>query len=363
MKNFVTHSPMLLLLILVFACAAPLHAATPVVVGTCRSGMPSFALIQDAVNAVSPGGLILVCADTYAEQITIHQPLTLIGVPVGKRQSPLIVPPLSGYTDFYAPNDGPAIFSILIQNAGTVVINNLVVQGNSSCPAPDDAFGVASIDSTTTIVNSAVRSVGGHSANCGTAIYSTGAGDLNVVNTSVHDFFAGIVSYSSQVINISSSTIANGGTGMDLETSTGLVTVSGNTLQSIGCPQCGGGGAGILITGLIPGSRITNNSIGMVSTSGGALPLYNSKQLTVTGNKMNGGSYGIEAMNLSGSVVQANTIVNTGVAIKVADTGTGSNVFSRNIVKETNCGVWAASSTGDIVTGNTFSNATMTTCP
>ena len=362
MRIFARKGAVLLAITLGSFFVAPVHGATPVVVGTCRPTIASYPTIQEAVNAVSAGGLVLVCAGTYNEQVTIQQPLTLNGIQVGQQQSPVIAPPVNGYTPFTTPLGIDAFFSILVQNAGTVALNNIVVQGNGGCTNPYDTMGIASIDSTTTITNSVLRSIGSPTAFCGTAVYSEGAGNLNMVNVIEHDFFSAVVSYSSQAINISSSTFINGATSLDLETSSGLVTVSGNMLERIGCPQCGAGGAGILITGLIAGSKFTNNSIAMLSSTDTAMALYNSPQLTISGNKTYGGLYAINANGLSGSAIQSNTITDAGVGIKIADNGSGANSFIKNNIKESVCGIWTASSLGDSISGNVFSNASSTIC-
>jgi polygalacturonase len=83
----------LLFAIALILSTQPLHAAATVAVGTCHGTTPHYPTIQQAVNAVSSGGTVLVCPGVYAEQVTITQSLTLKGVASGTAQAATIAPP------------------------------------------------------------------------------------------------------------------------------------------------------------------------------------------------------------------------------------------------------------------------------
>lgn len=138
--------------------ARPLHAVTPVVVGTCQASANRYPTIQQALNAVSPSGTVLVCAGVYTEQIFIHQPVTLKGVPNGKNQEARIVAPFSGMVPDVTsgfPSTGSA--HILIMNAGAVTLNNITIQGQgsnpSTCNANSNYYGIAIIGTNATVTN------------------------------------------------------------------------------------------------------------------------------------------------------------------------------------------------------------------
>ena len=71
-----------MLTVLVVLAAHPTLAAS-FAVGTCKPSLPSYTTISAAVSSVPPFSTVLVCPDTYAEQVTISQPLTLQGVASG----------------------------------------------------------------------------------------------------------------------------------------------------------------------------------------------------------------------------------------------------------------------------------------
>jgi hypothetical protein len=117
----------------------------PVQAGTCRSGVPSFSTIQNAVNAAAAGAVVYVCPGIYPEQITITKNLTLQGVPNGTSAASVIVPPKGGMlqnaTDPSPASANPPIAAqLLVQGPVTVNLTNLMVDGGgnqlSGCTAP-----------------------------------------------------------------------------------------------------------------------------------------------------------------------------------------------------------------------------------
>ncbi len=118
---------------IVLAVPVSLHAST-MYVGTC--GGPNKPTIQAAVNASSPGGTVLVCPGTYAEQVTITKDLTLQGLVVGTAGQVVITSPATGVVantyDLYNYGTAPVAAQVLVQNARQVVLNNITVDGNNN---------------------------------------------------------------------------------------------------------------------------------------------------------------------------------------------------------------------------------------
>ena len=65
--------------------SASSFAGTTYFVGTCQPKKPSYATISQAVSSVPAGSIIEVCPGKYPEQVVITMPLTLEGIPGGKR--------------------------------------------------------------------------------------------------------------------------------------------------------------------------------------------------------------------------------------------------------------------------------------
>ena len=114
-------------------CTQRATAAT-LKVGSCQlnddeHALAQFATIQAAVNASPAGSRILVCPGTYAEQVEITKPLTLIGVASGNRGVAVVVPPPSG---LIVPPGGftttaPQVFAH--DPPEPVIVANLTVDG------------------------------------------------------------------------------------------------------------------------------------------------------------------------------------------------------------------------------------------
>jgi hypothetical protein len=105
----------------------PMLAAT-YAVGTCKPGLPSYTTISAAVSGVPPGSTVLVCPDTYPEQVTIAQPLTLKGISSGNAGQVVITVPGSGLA-LVTTGYGYSIAAMVDVTAGTVNICDITVDG------------------------------------------------------------------------------------------------------------------------------------------------------------------------------------------------------------------------------------------
>jgi hypothetical protein len=94
-----------------------------------KTGLPRYKTISDAVNSVPPYSTVEVCPNTYPEQVTIAQPLTLKGITSGNAGQAVIAVPPSGLT---VVSDGYGLFSVAHQvhvTAGQVNISDITVDG------------------------------------------------------------------------------------------------------------------------------------------------------------------------------------------------------------------------------------------
>jgi pectin methylesterase-like acyl-CoA thioesterase len=73
----------------VVAVSAPMEASN-YQVGGCKPPLTNFPTIQAAVNSVPAGSTIQVCPGVYPEQVTITQPLTLLGARAGNSNRAVI---------------------------------------------------------------------------------------------------------------------------------------------------------------------------------------------------------------------------------------------------------------------------------
>lgn len=119
-----------------FASLFPTHlSATTVVVGTCITGHPTYAKIQEAVNAVStvPGAIVEVCPNTYPEQVNISSKLTLEGV--SGDAAAIIVPPNGGMiqngSDIYGNPVAAQIF-VAAGASNSVTVERLTVDATGN---------------------------------------------------------------------------------------------------------------------------------------------------------------------------------------------------------------------------------------
>lgn len=123
------HRYLLCLVALTFLAVQPLSAAT-VAVGTCKPNLVSFATISAAVGSVPNGSTVQVCPGTYAEQVTITQPLNLVGVTSGTANQVVITVPSAGLVANTLSMFGESVAAqVLVEGTGPVNITNIAVDG------------------------------------------------------------------------------------------------------------------------------------------------------------------------------------------------------------------------------------------
>jgi len=363
--NTLTHRLMLAAILMAgMLSSQPLHAAATVAVGTCQSTTPHYATIQQAVNAVSYGGTVLVCPGNYGEQVIITQSLTLKGIASGKAQAATIVTPGNGMTlSFTSPSIANVTAHLYIQSANPVTISNMSIQGEGvGCPLAYSEVGIASINSNTTVINTAIRHISSPEANCfGVALFEESSGVLNVQGSSINGFENGLWNIDGSG-TISSNFFSDGLAGISYDQATAPVTISGNTFQTIGCPStCTTPSGTAIVFAAVGNSSIVNNTIGLTPMADTGI--FWDGSATVTGNKISGGVYGMQMQNAKNSTVQSNILTNSAVGLKLIDGTAGSNVITKNTFKYSSCGLWTVATVGDTLTPNTYLNNNYSTCP
>jgi hypothetical protein len=293
----------------------PKTTSKTVQVGTCKTNLPNYATIQTAISAVPAGATVQICPNTYNEQLTITAPITIQGIASGTKAAVVLNPP--GVMEQNGSLGPYAIFAqILVQDAGTVNISGLTIDGNGSgCPAGILAGVVYLSASTPTsgkFTNSVIRNTG-NGCGQGQAFYaengSGSAATLTLTGNSIHDINGGAIGFGANVGGtISSNTIVNASSGLSFDQAGPAVKASTNTIVE------------------------TQNGISLNSATG--------------------------------VVAQGNQIVNTtGDAISLHDNTGGSNTVTKNVVNETNCGISTSGAAAtDVYFPNTVLNANMTTC-
>ena len=208
---------------LCWLAALPLLAVQPLLainvqVGTCRPHLPSYPTISAAVSAVPSGSTIQVCPGTYAEQVTITQPLNLIGVTIGTAGQVLITVPSLGLVENAVSMFGETVAAqVLVQSAAPVNITNISVDGTGGDMACASNTWIAGIFYTSTssgTVNK-VRASNQTDGGCGVGIWAENSDSesqsITIQNSSVYNVDnAGIFTASSYMpSSLSVSLIAN----------------------------------------------------------------------------------------------------------------------------------------------------------
>ena len=158
----------------------------------------AYTTIQAAVNAAPPGATILVCPGTYAEQVKIQKPLTIMGIEVARQNAAVIMPPSTAaiVTSFTGALLKPAV---IVTGTTGVQLSNLTVDGSTlgdnTCASR--TVGVYYGNASGEIDGLAVRfitngpSATGCQGGLGIFVQSDGVGgrsDVEVENSTVHDY-------------------------------------------------------------------------------------------------------------------------------------------------------------------------------
>ena len=179
-----------------FLAALPAIAANGrgYAVGSCKPRSTSFSTISAAVSSVPPGATVFVCPGTYPEQVTISQPLTLIGIASAGQDEAAVVVPVGGLSQNTSSIFGEGVAAqVLVQTPGPVNLINLSVDGTGSdtgCAGGIWVAGIFYTPGSSGAVNG-TRASGQMNTGCGAGIWAENDGVSNqfvdIGDSSVHD--------------------------------------------------------------------------------------------------------------------------------------------------------------------------------
>jgi hypothetical protein len=388
-----------LALVVLVVLSGQAFASNSATVGLCAGPGTHFLTIQAAVNAVSTGGTVRVCPDTYPEQVTINKNLTLLGIASGTSDAAVVTVPggglvTNGVVDIFG---APTAAQIFVQNA-TVTVSHITVDGANDgiTDCSIDAIGIYYQNSSGSITDNAVRNVllpaGLQGCQNGLAINveaSSGMPAVTISNNSVRNYDKN---------GITASGPGTAGVGP-------VVTVKGNTVIGLGATtviaqngiQVGLGATGSITSNYVADDIYTNPPNCSPSCTGASgILVYASAGVTVSGNTVESAQFGIVPVTdpnfggpANGTIIKSNHIGGTQLfdAIDLCSDGntaqanvifgssqdgihtddscspsTGSNnTVTQNSINEACAGILLGSSTSNTITPNTFLNVTNTT--
>ena len=301
--------------VLFFAMMLPL-ASLPAMagnfaVGTCKPRLTSFATISAAVTSVPPGSTIQVCPGVYAEQVTIAQPLNLVGIVSNNQDQVLItVPPTGLSANVTSIFSEPVAAQLLVQSPG-VDITNIGVDGTGGDQACSTSniwlAGVFYASGSSGEVDRA-RASGQVDEGCGVGVWAENGDGTNrfisIHDSSVHDVDGGGIFVGSGATPTLTAFLRNnvvsmnfGPVGIQVNGNNGIVA------QNIVSDALAG------VFDVAPGVRVSSNTI--TSSSFGILSLLGGG--TISNNDISNTGYGVY-LAADGSTVQSNRITLASVA-------------------------------------------------
>jgi len=358
------------------ALSASASLAKVVLVDDDKADCPSaaFTKIQDAVNAASPGDVIRVCKGVYAEQVSIHVPLT-----IAAENGAVLMPSNMQANTTSLFDAAPLAVALLVSDTTDVTIHGLIIDGSnngiSSCSP--DFFGIAFQNASGSVRRTTIRNfklpADLNGCQTGTGIFvQSGSGQLSSVavdSNSVHDFQK------------------NGITADELGTT---VMIRANTVTGLGATT-GAAQNGIQIgfgaAGSIRNNTVTNNlwspctAIATCAAVATNILVTQSDSVTVSGNTVSVNQVGIfidgnsstvannetsassvfDGIRLEGSqnFARANSVVNAGESGIYLDGS--NNVVRNNTITDATVGILkTAASSGNLIQGNSFFNNIVT---
>ena len=274
------------------------------------------------MSGVPPGSTVLVCPGTYAEQVTIAQPLTLKGITSGNAGQAAITIPISGLL-VVTSGEGYAIAPQVDVTAGPVNISDITVDGTgSNLTYPTWTVGILyDTGSSGTVNGVTVRSIN-NAVHQSVGVWAENASSTNesvtIQNSSFHDID------NSAVFTLGSTLIA---------------TVKGNTMETSGTEvQWASGGS------------ITGN---VINGNGGSVGISVDGTVTVSGNTLANQFNGIVA---SGGVTATSNKISNASNAGIFDEG-GGNTYKLNTITKAGVGIEFACNS-PTVASNTINDAT-----
>jgi hypothetical protein len=318
---------------------------------------PDFSSIQTAVNTVPAGSIINVCPDTYAEQITITQALTLQSIPVNNSKQAIITVPGGGLATTSSISIGTTVAAQVEVTTGPVNITGITVDGTatSNCPSGIPYTGIFYSSGSSGTVNE----VETRNQNCNGLgigiIAENGAGAAQLVtigNSDVNSFtYAGIwacsdVTPTTLTASIKGNNVTGGQYGVLTSCNAGGVStnagsVSGNNITAV---------SNLGVYAASTSSAISGNSI---SAPAGNYGIYVYAPAAISGNTVNNGAYGI-VIGAPGSIT-SNHISNVGTGGIVLGGGAAGTSIKTNIITQAPVGIefncFSATVSGNTVNG------------
>jgi len=281
------------------------------VVGTCKPRLTSFATISAAVTSVPPGSTIQVCPGVYPEQVTISQPLNLMGIASNNQDQVLVTVPPTGLTaNVTSIFTEPVAAQLLVQSPG-VEITNIGVDGaggDQACSTSNIWLAGIFYASGSSGEVERVRASGQIDEGCGVGIWAENGDGTNrfisIHDSSVHDADGAGIFVGSGVAPTLTAFLRNnvvsmnfGPIGIQVNGNNGIVS------QNIVSDALAG------VFDLAPGVRVSSNTI--ASASFGILSLLGGG--TISNNDISNSGYGV-FLAAGGSTVQSNRIMLASVA-------------------------------------------------
>jgi hypothetical protein len=278
-------------------------------VGGCEPHLQNYTSISAAVLNVPPGSTILVCPGTYAEQITISQPLTLKGVTSGNSSDVVItLPPggsgLIGGTDDFGFTEA----AFVTISAGPVNISNITVDGSGANVVENWLIGILYLDgSSGTVKEATLRHFSCSSCDFGSVgVWAEGSSSANAVtieNSSFHDIDnSSVVGYGNNLLTVKGNTME--ATYVQIQWLPGGGSITGNVMKG------GQGGVVVESPGTISGNTISAMSSGLFDQPGAL-----GGGLSVINNKISDAQIGISIF-ANGDSFKSNTITNVKTAME-----------------------------------------------
>src|SRR5579863_9589647 len=368
---------------LVLLAATNLFAANGTV-GDCfvNGGGNGYTTIQSAVISVTPNATVYVCPGTYQEQVTISQPLRVIGVQVvgGTADGPTVLPPTAGLTtnatDIYG---NPVQAQIFVSNVtGNVTIEKITVDatGNNVAGCGTDVQGIYYQNSSGTITDNVVRNqyqtdftdYGGCQGGLAINVEST---------TSTHSVTISnnyVSAYQKNGITADGAATGPGSAGPAATIQNNYIV--GLAATALNWPTSGAAENGIQVaygaTGKITGNIVSDNIWGQDTSSqpynaASGILIYASTGITVTGNTVTSAQFAITTNTdptlgpCDNTTITGNKIAGTQIFDGIDVCSNSNTVDSNTIYGSTQSGIHLDDSCGsgnsNTVSKNTINGA------
>jgi hypothetical protein len=296
------------------------------------------------VSGVPPFSTVLVCPNTYPEQVTIAQPLTLKGISSGNAGQVVITVPgsaLTVVTNIFGESIAPQV----AVSAGPVNISDITVDGTGNsvggcCTFLTGIFYESGSSGTVNEVTVRNLSNSGYTAGAWAENGSATNESVTIENSSFHDIDQyGVVTENNQFPPTLFATVK----GNSIETSG--VNVWWESGGSLTANVINGGAEGIFLIGLgtVSGNTLANQTYGIEACCGAT---------TATSNKISNAFYGIYDDGGS-ATYKSNTITKVVVGIEFGCHATIPTVVS-NTINDATTGVDSVPST--FSGANSFNN-------